>query len=257
MKTLFYERTAYHLSQEPVPNCFFMLDEYFDNLFATIQEAYTHSSVLLAEMICGRMADIELYAFLVDDARNRNEPHLQSDNSRADIARLTHEQDSESMKGAILLRTYWIGYLAACKSLLDTAACALTELYELPLELSDQKLEGSEFWHKLVLVAPNVHRRYHSRRLFYNEIIKWADEIVHRLPPIALLEGHLMRQSTRLEVITQPTPDLHGMITDPHSLGWRNPLELHRSWKPNLLDLCERLCQDIERKTADVWNEHR
>ncbi len=38
MKTLFYDRTAYSLSSEPVPNCFVKLDDHFDTLFSDHQE---------------------------------------------------------------------------------------------------------------------------------------------------------------------------------------------------------------------------
>ena len=39
MKTYFYDRTAYRLSDQPVPSCFIRLDEVFDARFATFEEA--------------------------------------------------------------------------------------------------------------------------------------------------------------------------------------------------------------------------
>lgn len=249
MKTLFYERTAYNLSQEPVPSFFFKLDDHFDTKFETIQQAYTHPAVILAEMLCSRMADIELYAYLLNDARARGSsltPHAPN----ADIENLTRESHSDAGKGAILMRTYFIGYLAACKALLDTAAYVLTELYDLPLERSDHFFENTAFWHQLVLFAPNVHRRYHSRRLFFNEIIRWRDEAVERIPPIALLQGHLMTRSMQMEVINTPGERLSTLAANPLSVQWRDPIDLHRTWKHNLLDLCERICRDIEEQTV-------
>ena len=246
MKTFFYERTAYHLSQEPVPNCFFLLDEAFDERFTTVQEAYLNRSVMLAEIICSRMADVELYAFLINDARSRDESLAFGSSSNADIEQLFRDTDSESGKGAILMRSFMVGYLGACKMLLDAAAYVLCELYDLPLERSAQRFEHADFWHQLVLCAPNTHRRYHSRRIFFNEVTRWRDEAIERIPPIVLLQGHLMRQSMQLDVLNEPPASLDALIDDPHSLYWRNPMDLHRDWKPKLLDLCERLCRDIE-----------
>ena len=248
MKTLFYERTAYSLSQEPVPNFFFRLDDHFDTKFETIQQAYTHPAVILAEMVCARMADIELYAYLLNDARGRGSS-LAPQSATADIDNLTKDSNSDAGKGAILMRTYFIGYLAACKSLLDTAAYALTELYDLPLEPSDHYFENAAFWHQLVLFVPNVHRRYHSRRLFFNEIVRWRDQSIERIPPIALLQGHLMARSMQLEVIDTPGQRLETLAANPLSVQWRDPVDLHRAWKNNLLDLCERVCRDIEEQT--------
>ena len=67
MKTYFYERTAYKLSDEAVPECFLKLDEHFDVALSYDHNLYAHRSVLLAESICSRMADVEMYAFLLED----------------------------------------------------------------------------------------------------------------------------------------------------------------------------------------------
>ena len=73
MKTEFYLHTAYRLSEMPVPNCFLKLDEHFDlHLEPRIpREGGTHVALLLAESICARMADVEMYAYLIDDTRRR------------------------------------------------------------------------------------------------------------------------------------------------------------------------------------------
>ncbi|MEM7128882.1 MAG: hypothetical protein AAF702_21290 [Chloroflexota bacterium] len=245
MKTLFYERTAYNLSDEPVPNCFFLLDEAFDRHFSTILEAYLNRSLMLAEIICSRMADVELYAFLLNDARGRGDGFAVGASSNADIEALTGHANSDANKGAILMRSYMAGYLSACKTLLDSAAYTLSELYQLPIERSARRFENAEFWHQLVLSAPNAHRRYHSRRIFFREVVRWRDEVVERVPPIALLQGHLMRQSLQLDVVNDPSENLDKLLSDAPTLYWRNPMDLHREWKPKFLDLCERLCVDI------------
>ena len=249
MKTFFYDRTAYKLSNEPVPNCFFMLDDHFDARFNTAHEAYTHRSVLLAEMVCGRIADVEMYAFLIADACKRHAGLEYAGSADTDIERLTHDRQSESGKGAILLRSFLFGYLASCRALLNVAAMALAELYALPLPAVQQRFDNGDFWHELVVNMPNVHRRYHSQRLFFNEVIRWQDEAVNRIPPIALLQGHLSRQGMQLQVIDEPIEKLGSVTREPHLMHWIDALELHTRWKPRLLSLCEKICHDIEVQT--------
>lgn len=249
MKTLFYERTAYQLSNEPVPSCFYTLDDYFDTRFDSPQEAYTHRSVLLAESVCGRMADVEMYAFLMDDALRRFSGLAYAGGSTADIDVILQDKAEDNHKGAILIRSFFVGYLGACEALLDSAAITLAELYALPLTATEQRFDNSDFWHQLVVAAQNVHRRYHSQRLFYLEVMRWRDEAANRIPPIALLLGHLERRSMHLQVIDGPSNELAAQSAEPRALHWIDPMELHRRWKPRLLDLCERLCQDIKIQT--------
>lgn len=250
MKTFFYERTAYRLSSDPVPNCFFKLDEHFDTIFESVQDAYQHRSVLLAELICARMADVDMYAFLIDDACQRHRREEYATNSAPDIEPFLRHNHPETDKGAVLVRSFMFGYLAASKALLDSAATALAELYQLPIEFTDQRVENPEFWHELVLAAPNVHRRYHSNRAFFTELIRWRDEAINRVPPIALLQGHLSNRALQLQVISAPSNALPHLATNPASTEWIDPLTLHSTWKTQLLDLCERLCVDLEKQTV-------
>ena len=59
MRTAFYEHTAYKLSDQPVPNCFLMLSEQFEEQARVDFSVSTHPYALMAESICARMADIE------------------------------------------------------------------------------------------------------------------------------------------------------------------------------------------------------
>lgn len=249
MKTFFYERTAYRLSNDPVPNCFFKLDEHFDTIFESVQNAYQHRSVLLAEQICGRMADIEMYAYLLDDAHNRHTREEYATNSAPDVEPFLRHKHPETDKGAILTRSFMYGYLAACKALLDSAAITLAELYQLPIEPTQQRFENSEFWHELVIAAPNVHRRYHSKRSFFHDLTRWRDEAINRIPPVALLQGYLANRDLQLQVINDKSSELPHFTENPARIEWIDPLTLHTTWKPSLHDLCERLCVDIERQT--------
>ncbi len=236
MKTLFYDRTAYKLSAEPVPNCFIKLDEHFDVHLAHEQNLSTHRCVLLAESVCSRMADIEMYAFLMEDVRKRNSIERKEDE-----------------KAAILTRSFLLGYLGACKALLDSCAVTLALLYELPLTQSERTFTNSDFWHQLVLLSPAVHRRYHPLRLFFNEIVRWYSETVYRIPPIMVLHGHyghLPGREAQLKVVDESNIELEQMANEPFRVNWIDPLQLHTRWKPRLLSLCEKICHDIEENTS-------
>jgi hypothetical protein len=235
MKTYFYERSAYKLSSEPVPDFFISLDEHFENRLAYEQNIYAHPSVLLAESVCSRMADVEMYAFLLQDVRKRNS-----------IER------SEDEKAAVLTRSFLLGFLAACKALLDSSAVSLAMIYNLPLGRADRTFSNGDFWHQLVLTVPAVHRRYHPLRLFFNEILRWQAETVYRVPPLVVLQGqhgHLPGREAQLKVADDASMELPQMARDPYRVNWIDPLELYTRWKPRLLSLCEKVCQDIHDNT--------
>jgi hypothetical protein len=235
MKTYFYDRTAYRLSSEPVPDCFVMLDAYFDTIFASEEEIVLHRNVLLAESLCGRMADVEMYAFLLEDVRKRKS--------------LERKEDE---RAAILTRTFWLGFLGASKALLDSCATILALTYQLPLERADRTFGSSDFWHQLVLRAPAVHRRYHPLRLFLTEVLRWQQETVSRLPPALVLHHHYGRLPPRdalLKVIDEKPAELEELAIEPFSAVWADPLQIYTRWRPRLLALCEKVCQDIVEHT--------
>jgi hypothetical protein len=230
MKTYFYERTAYKLSDQPVPNCFVKLDEFFEQSIAVNDAG--HLSVILAESICARMADIEMYAFLIEDARKRHGLDKGGD-----------------VKAAVLTRSFLFGYLGAARSLLDCAAATLAILYQLSIDMSERSFRNGDFWRQLVTLRPDIHRRYHAMRLFFNEVLRWSDETVTRIPPLLLSHAHFGPFSNRemhLRVLDEAHLDLPQLMADPMRLNWLDPLVLHDRWKPRLLTLCERLCQEIE-----------
>lgn len=237
MWTPFYERTAYHLSDEPVPNCFVKLDEHFAAREPTGPNPPLHFGLVLAESVCARMADVEMYAYLMEDARKRHSLELSEVSRDADT------------KAAVLSHSFLIGYLGACRALLDSAAVTLGTLYELPLPVSECRFNNGDFWHQFVVCDPNAHRRYHPLRLFFNEILQWSDESAVRVPPLVLTEHHygqFSRRETLLRVLDEPKLNVEAMAEDVFSLTWIDPLDLNRRWKPKLLSLCEKLCVDIQ-----------
>ena len=176
MKTYFYDRTAYRLSEQAVPSCFIRVDEVFDARFATFEEADAHPCVAMAESLCARMADVEMYAFLMEDARRRHSVDAKGDD-----------------KTSILTRSFLVGYFGAGRALLDVAAGTLASLYHLPMGMAEANFGNGDFWHQLVSNAPNVHRRYHALRLFVTEFWRWSSETAHRIPPLGSAQHHFGR----------------------------------------------------------------
>lgn len=235
MKTYFYERTAYKFSDQPVPDCFLKLDEHFDAALAYDQNLYAHSSVLLAESVCSRMADVELYAYLLEDTRKRNSIERKEDE-----------------KAAIFTRSFLLGLLASAQALLDSSAVTLALLYDLPLARNDRSFHNGDFWHLLVQLAPTVHRRYHPLRLFFNEVWRWQHETVYRVPPLVILQGqhgHLPGREVQLKAADDGNMELTQMAAEPHRVNWVDPLELYERWRPRQLSLCEKICFDLQECT--------
>lgn len=231
MKTLFYERTAYKLSAEPVPDCFLQLDAVFDLHIHERTEIAVHPRVLLAESVCGRMADVEMYAFLMEDARVRKS--------------LDRGEDERT---ALITRSLVLGFLNACRGLLDSGAVTLAWLNELPLGRPERTFANQDFWHQLILHAPAVHRRYHPMRLFFAEISRWQQETVYRIPPLLALHahyGHMPGRDVLLRVVDDNIEDLEFLAQEPYAAQWIDPLHLYQRWQPQLLALCEKVCHDL------------
>ncbi len=256
MKTYFYERTAYQLSSEPVPQCFLALDEHFARQFLTEREAFTHPNVILAESVCARMADIELYAFLLQDVRNQHgtgdpDPSQQTSPKSGDKPGRIRDDRLGDGRASSLTRAFAIGYLGACVALLDGCAVTLTQLFYLSLPLAERRLTHANFWHQLVVKQPNVHRRYHALRLFINDVARWQSEIPHRVPPLSILQGREylgqpLRSEMRVQLVETTDIGLPQMATTAVPLSWIDPVALHQRWRPQLLNLCERICRDLE-----------
>lgn len=233
MRTNFYQRTAYQLSDQPVPSCFVRLDDVFDRTFTVFEEADAHPCVVMAESLCARMADLEMYAFLMEDARKR------------------HTVDARAEeKATILTRSFFVGYLGAGRAVMDVAAASLAALYGLPVDTQNSNFGSGDFWRHLAAVVPDVHRRYHPLRLFITEFLRWSNESAHRIPPLVAVHHHFGRytpREQRLQMIDDPNISLTQMSSVPHTMRWTDPLQLHDRWKPQFMLLCEKVCLDLEK----------
>ncbi len=237
METRFYQRTAYRLSDEPIPACFLDLDEHFAVRLAPLEDGPLHYGIVLAELVCARMADVDMYAFLIADARKRQSLSVED---------IGHDAD---LKAAVLTRSFLIGYLGAARALLDAAAATLSTLSELPLGHGKVSFGNGDFWHQFVVRAPNIHRRYHGMRLFFNEVLQWTDETAQRVAAPILLQYHygtFARREVLVQILDERNVDLEALASDAVGHNWIDPLTLHTRWQPQFLILCEKLCQDIK-----------
>jgi len=232
MKTSFYNRTAYVLLSIPVPQCFIDLDEYFDTRFAT-SSAIGHQSVILAENLCRRMADVELYASYISEA----------------------ERSLNTLKGAILIGTLLVGYFSACKSLLDAGAITLASIYNLHLSNKEMDFLKQKFWRQLDKEAgPAITSRYAPFKSLFREIIKWRDSAVHRTTPFAVTHSpgdpfKVPREKQKIKVIAQPDAVISMVVKTPKSIPWVEPLHYHKQWQSQLIEFCKEVCLDIRSQT--------
>lgn len=233
MKSNFVERTLYRLMRLPAPSCFLRLDDHFD-LALPMQPARgaaTHLPVLLAERLCARFAEVEWYADSILDARKREG--------------LDREAD---VKAALLTRAWFVGYLGAARAFLDAAAATLDSVYDLRLARADCTFASSFFWQTLVEQSPNTHRRYHTNRIFFNEVFRWCAESADRVAPLEVIYATFGPYSTRdahLRVLDEAEMLYATLAQGRRTLNWIDPLSLHDRWKAHLLSLSERLCDEI------------
>jgi len=233
MKSSFYNRTAYQLLNVPLPQCFMELDEHFDKIFSSPNDVVTHPSVTLAENLCRRMADVELYASYI---------------SRA-------EESPNIFKGAILIGSLLVAYFTACKSLLDAGAITLARVYNLTLTNKEMDFSKRKFWGQLDEQAGStIKGRYAPFKSLFNEIIKWRDAAVHRLTPLTIAHspgkpGTVPRERMAVKMVTQPDTDIPALVKRLNSIQWVEPLHYHKQWQSQLLEFCKEVCLDIRSQT--------
>jgi hypothetical protein len=232
MRSFFYNRTAYVLLTVPVPECFIKLDEYFDTRFVT-SSPMLHESGVLAENLCRRMADVELYASYIYEAQKSPNP----------------------FQGSILIGTLIVGYFAACKSLLDAGAITLARVYNLTLTNREMDFSKPKFLRQLdEEVGPTISGRYAPFKGLFKEIIKWRDAAVHRLTPLVITHGpgepgKVPREKMEIKMVAQPDAEISIVVKKPKSIPWVEPLHYHKQWQSQLIAFCKEVCLDIQSQT--------
>ena len=205
MKTFFYNRTAYGLKSPnaTVPQCFVELDNCFDKLFQT-PAGITQEVVILAENLCRRLADVELFTQYISEAQRK----------------------LDTFQAAILIGTFLVAYFNACKSLLDAGAITLAKIYS--LELKDRQMDFSKgvFWRRLEERAGSiVVGRYAPFKSLFSEIVEWRDAAVHRLTPFVITHGpgspdKVPRQEFEIKMVDQPDTDISVIVKRAKDIRW-------------------------------------
>jgi len=167
----------------------------------------------LSANLCRRIGDVDLY-------------HQWIRNSL--------ESDSSPWWSAAFATTALVGYFSAGKSLLDAGAVALDHLLGLGFRPKQQDFSKGKFWNKLQTADGNAYERLRNHRPFIDEVVRWRDASVHRLPPRVrvLSDG----PPAKTPVTTTKQDVRHGMPDDPGAdmmdmllgkkLTWVDPLEL-------------------------------
>ena len=230
MKTFFYNRTAYSLKlpDMTVPQCFIELDNYFDTLFQTTA-GLTQEAVILAENLCRRFADVELFAHYISEAQRK----------------------PDTFQAAILIGTLLVPYFNACKSLLDAGAITLAKIHSLNLKSKEMDFSKRIFWRELEeQMGSTVVDRYAPFDTLFSEIVKWRDAAVHRLTPFVVTHGpgspeKVPREKLEIKMVDQPDTNISAIVERAKDIRWIEPLHYHRQWRQQLLGVCEQVCLDI------------
>ena len=233
MKGLVYTNTAYQLGYFQVPECFAKLDEFIDKLLLEnnnkiVLKAHSGLYIDLAQNLCRRMADIELYAWLTSQA----------------------ETAPDAFKGAVLVGTYLIGYFSACKSLLDAGSITLAMLYNLNLSNKEMDFSKSKFLKELEKRQSKIYVRYTRFDDLVKDIVKWRDSSVHRVTPLVVVHApedpnKTPRDKQEIRVVVEPDAKFSILVKNHKKITWVKPLHFHNKWKSRLIEFCEEVCLDI------------
>jgi len=233
MQTSFYNRTAYLFAGVSVPDCFLQLGKHFDTRFTTLA-SIKHEHVILAENLCRRMADVELYASYISEA----------------------QKSPNALKGATLIGTLLVGYFTACKSLLDAGSITLAKVYHLTLTNKEMDFSKPKFWKQLSKEAGTaISDRYTPFKGLFKDIIDWRDSAVHRFTPFTVTHSpddpdKVPRGEQEIKMVARPDTVISTVAKTPKSIPWVEPLHFHRKWRDELIGFCGEVCQDIQDRTS-------
>jgi hypothetical protein len=261
MMTNFCKNTPFLFLPIDTPDCFLRLDAYFDKKIPESDEAsmtkiFDYTLVSLAENICYRMGDIELYSFLINELSN----------SSTKIWAKNSPIRQNIFKRTILARSLIISYFSACKSLFDAGAIALNQLYRLNLGDKEQDFRKSKFINALKDKGKSDYSQFEG---LVNDIVRWRDESIHRVPPpVMIVDSRVIPGSLvkgfRISLFGKMKKGSH-MIGGPITLdeviktqlgnddqkkkeiGFSELLDLHEEWRPKFTKFCELLCGDLKR----------
>lgn len=229
MKSQFYMRTAYRLFPDQLPTCFTRLDAALRPVLVTADDHHSHPAVQHAEHLCRRMAAVDYYA-----------SHLNAQGTAADTG-----------AAAIEAEALLVGYMSSCKAVLDASAIILTRLFALGLAHKQQDFRLNGFRRELSSKQPAVAARYAQfHRLIDDEIVPWRDATIHRETPIVVprvdgLGNVVGDEASQIVLALDLDANAAQLMQNFERITWVDPLHFHRRWRPQLVELCGEVCQDI------------
>jgi hypothetical protein len=265
METLFYKRSVYPYLGETAPECFLQLDEYFDGQFATKEAWSADPFVGLAENLCRRLGDVDLYARLIADTLTGDGLGLLGQQKEVSLkgSLLVFppgvQRESINSRGgfevvgkAVIAGTLLTGHFGACKSVLDSSAIALNQIHRLGLSNKQQDFGKGDIWRALKQKNDLAHERYQRFRKSMDEIVVWRDASVHRSNPVVLVVVDNFDAdlgSASIKLLLRPDINLGQLVVvkEPEH-QWVDPLHFHEKWHRELVRICEEVCADIERQ---------
>ena len=110
-----------------MPQCFVDLENHFETLFPPKSKYFTHTNFILAENLCRRMADIELYASMIRK----------------------QQEETDYKRATVLIGTFLVGYFTSCKALFDAVSISIATVYDLNLTDKKRAFGKDQFWRQL------------------------------------------------------------------------------------------------------------
>jgi len=195
-----------------------------------------YQPVALAENLCRRLSDVELYTF--------------------EIQELASTPDANN---PVLISSRLVGYFGSCKAVLDAGAIALTHLYglgaktkkdEKPFTLKEQDFAKGFFWQVLQSEQRPVYDRYQPLRGTLDEITLWRDAAIHRVSPLVITT---MARDPSTEIaafysyslVLDPEARLDALLSMEESFGTVSVAAFFNGWQPDISRFCEEVCSDI------------
>ena len=228
--TGFYNRTAFRVLQDPLPDALHNLDQDILQRFPDLIQAWGSKQFGHAENLCRRYGDVLLMQHHAEEALAR----------------------SSRPEGAALGTSYLTAYFASVKSLLDVTAIMLDDVYSLGFSGGDLDLAKDHFWNRFNSTRRAEADRYASVKPWFKEVRNRRDAAIHRVAPILMTAGPGHPNKVDPSLTTVLMVDLLDVkvqdLMKPNpafSRSMISPLDLLRGWQPKLFQIMELACEDL------------
>lgn len=228
--TGFYNRTAFRVLKDPLPDAFRDLDQHIIRKYPDLIQAWGSKQFRHAENLCRRYGDVLLMRHHIEEA-------------------LTRESRPE---GAALGTSYLTAYLTSVKSLLDVTAIMLSDVYRLHLSGGQLDLAKDVFWKRFKSTQKSEADRYANLKPWFKEVADRRNAAVHRVAPILITAGpghpnEVDPLLTTVLMINRWDVEAQDLMRPASALLRRMipPLDLVRHWQSKVSQLVHLACEDL------------